>query len=1147
MAKTKQINLGEMAIAIALNTKALQDGLNEVKVHLRKNQKDIQASAKDYDVLAVAAGIAFYKIANAVKSGIQAYNESRSALVGLKSIAEGTGASFQKAQQYIQEYTNDGLIPASQAATALKNLLNRGYTETQAIDVLNRLKDSAAFGRQASLELGQAVASATEGLKNENSILVDNAGVTKNVSVMWKEYAETIGKSVNDLSKQQKIQAEYNGIMQETRFQVGDAAKLSKELAGAQARNAAETLKLKQAFGEAMAPALEAILTAITPIIKGIAEFAKNNKELVAGLTTSGVAFLGFATLLMTVVSAIAVLKPAIAALNLSFAGLLANPVVLTLTALVGVVTTVGIAVNNAKKQQETYNQVLKDYNRIVSEGISKTEVATLTEKIKDLKKLSKEYDDLKNKAKELSTSQLALMTILGNTPWLKMFTPSTEAGKLLSQLNAINKQMITLKPSYKSAEEAIKDYEYAIKEANRTTAKMANDRAVEIAQNKARILETQNLITVYQSAKVGSNEWRNAQKQLADQFPQFATAAGIKIDSIKKVTQAQQNAVNAEWKMLQTEIQISIIKIKDMIAVKNAALAAAGAEKAALEDARPHNTSKAWQEKFKEYKNAKEAVNSLNNELQILIELSKAQPEDVKGVTPADYGSSSSFKAYENKALESALKVHNHKVKMSQLSKEQELKDLEEIMKKFAKTADEKMDLEEQIYSVKQEILEKTKANNEAALKASEDALAQRTQASLNWIEDKKRLGQLDTEAEVKAYNAIITYHKEYLERILADEKISKEEKERIRLQELATIREYENKKFDIQQEYKDKQKNDTIDSINQLSDGVESALRARYEKEKALRENALEDELDSLEKWEKAYTDSIKTTYDLKIKSIKAAAEAQEKALKDEIDAIEQSQKAQNRSDADAAELKNINSLQNRIAYERDTYNKAELQKQLEQALADRAKRLNEIALEDKKDALSKQIDAVRDNADSQTEILEQQKEAELNRIQTLYEAEKISISNRKESWDNYYAQKLTAANLQAEAEKLIMQGNQNEILALIKSYGDEYKIAGQTLGEKLYEGFQPQIQAIKDIIASINTEINSARDRAISELNSIKSSTVTSGGTETNKKSTSTGTAIGAAVTQIVNFNQPIQSAAEAARKVAQVSKNLALEMG
>ena len=40
--------------------------------------------------------------------------------MGLQSIVEGTGNSFAKAQAFIEAYTKDGLVPAADAATALK-------------------------------------------------------------------------------------------------------------------------------------------------------------------------------------------------------------------------------------------------------------------------------------------------------------------------------------------------------------------------------------------------------------------------------------------------------------------------------------------------------------------------------------------------------------------------------------------------------------------------------------------------------------------------------------------------------------------------------------------------------------------------------------------------------------------------------------------------------------------------------------------------------------------------------------------------------------------------------------------------------------------------------------------------------------------
>ena len=75
----------------------------------------------------------------------------------------------------------------------------RGYSIDQIEQTMIALKDSSAFGRQASLSLGDAVQSATEGLKNENSIIVDNAGVTKNVAKMWEDYAKVYWKKVQKI------------------------------------------------------------------------------------------------------------------------------------------------------------------------------------------------------------------------------------------------------------------------------------------------------------------------------------------------------------------------------------------------------------------------------------------------------------------------------------------------------------------------------------------------------------------------------------------------------------------------------------------------------------------------------------------------------------------------------------------------------------------------------------------------------------------------------------------------------------------------------------------------------------------------------------------------------------------------------------
>lgn len=80
--------------------------------------------------------------------------------------------------QEAQKLSADGLLSVSDATKALQNLLSHGYNLDQSIAVINCLKNTAAFNRQANLGLSEAVLTATEGLKNEKSVLVDNAGLT---------------------------------------------------------------------------------------------------------------------------------------------------------------------------------------------------------------------------------------------------------------------------------------------------------------------------------------------------------------------------------------------------------------------------------------------------------------------------------------------------------------------------------------------------------------------------------------------------------------------------------------------------------------------------------------------------------------------------------------------------------------------------------------------------------------------------------------------------------------------------------------------------------------------------------------------------------------------------------------------------------
>ena len=216
------------------------------------------------------------------KDAIQAASDTQSAWTGLFSIVNGTGKSFSEAQGFLKEYVSDGLIPLTNAVTAYKNLAARGYDTEQIEGIMTSLKDAAAFGRQSSYSYGDAITSATEGLKNENSILVDNAGVTKNVAKMWDEYAASIGTTANNLTLAQKRTAEYEGILKETKFQQGDAAKYADTYAGKVAKLSTAFYNLKVTVGQVLTPIIELFIPVITRAINALTKMFNKLKSIMS-------------------------------------------------------------------------------------------------------------------------------------------------------------------------------------------------------------------------------------------------------------------------------------------------------------------------------------------------------------------------------------------------------------------------------------------------------------------------------------------------------------------------------------------------------------------------------------------------------------------------------------------------------------------------------------------------------------------------------------------------------------------------------------------------------------------------------------------------------------------------------------------------
>lgn len=349
-----------------------------------------------------------------------------------------------------------------------------------------------------------------------------------------------------------------------------------------------------------------------------------------------------------------------------------------------------------------------------------------------------------------------------------------------------------------------------------------------------------------------------------------------------------------------------------------------------------------------------------------------------------------------------------------------------------------------------------------EAARRAAEEAERRRREAieaDYRAIEHRRHMNEITYEEEL-----------ELLEQLRRKHRLNAEE-----------IMEWEEKVYDLRQEIRERD----AASLDSLSDGVLTALENRYEAMLEAERQRLDESRDSWEKWR----------------------DERVAAIEEQIAALDRLADAQDREKRDAEELRKIAKLEQLIAYEQDDYNRAKLTQQLDQAVREREERLRSLALEDEKEALRAQIEAIEKEADARLEALERE-EADVEAA---------------------YAQRMEEAALRAEAEKLILTQSQDELLSLIKSYAPAYDAAGQTLGEKLLEGFSEKVGSIAQWFEDFNAQI--ARAQA-----EVAGASQEAAGRFYQER--------GLTVHQTVTFNEPVDSPAQVARRVEQANRELAL---
>lgn len=282
-------------------------------------------------------------------------------------------------------------------------------------------------------------------------------------------------------------------------------------------------------------------------------------------------------------------------------------------------------------------------------------------------------------------------------------------------------------------------------------------------------------------------------------------------------------------------------------------------------------------------------------------------------------------------------------------------------------------------------------------------------------------------------------------------------------------------------------------------MLDGLVTALKKRLEKQKDLRIRNIEEELAAEEEASDRRLRMYEDEYRAKVKSLDAQSSSEVAALQAQIDALEKAEEAREKAQEEAEYNSKVAALKEQILASESAEDRAGLEQELADTLADWQERKRKEQVQAEKDALQAQIEAIQEKADAEKEILQDQYDKRVAAEEERLEAVKASTDEEQAYWEEYYSDRLEDDQVNAEARRLVMEGNQDEIIDLLETYNPKWQDAGQSLADSLLNGLNSEKQGIQDAVSEALdlTDIIREQEKELDRLNKLAESQSGGGG--------------------------------------------------
>lgn len=359
-------SLGTAVLRTRLDKSGLTTGLNQAK-------GETQRFARDSSTAIQGIGAAFGAVA--ASAGVRAYVRFLTSTAQLAQQADASTRLYEKSLARTNQSLGDGAALVQRlsdrfgvANTVIQQSATLLLRQGASLDDIDRaLTAAGASAAAAGFDISTAFDNVATAVATGRSELLETSGIVTNLGPVTQAYARSVGKTVDELTQQEIIQARVNAIYRETASEIEDVDEILQGLPLSQARWTQELREAKEGVGAFTKDVLVPIVDTGTAVLRIFNDLPDPVKR--AGTAMSGAAI--GATALATGIIAIRTALTGLSALGLLSFGP-AGWIVAGVTVVAGLVAVL------AGKRSDTLEGAVEAAGRALAGGDAKSLTSSL-------------------------------------------------------------------------------------------------------------------------------------------------------------------------------------------------------------------------------------------------------------------------------------------------------------------------------------------------------------------------------------------------------------------------------------------------------------------------------------------------------------------------------------------------------------------------------------------------------------------------------------------------------------------------------------------------------------------------------------------------------------------------------------------------